>query len=81
MSETRTMKVGISCGDLNGVGLEVVLKAFEDNRMMQDITPVLYCGVKAVSHHRKALKLEEVQFHGVKSVNDVIPRKFNVVDL
>ena len=75
------MKVGISCGDLNGIGLEVVLKAFEDNRMHQDITPVLYCGVKAVSHHRKTLKLDDVQFLGVKSVNDVVPRKFNVVDL
>lgn len=80
MSE-KTMRVGISCGDLNGVGLEVVLKAFEDNRMHQDITPVLYCGVKAVSHHRKALKLDDMQIHGVKSVNDIIPRKFNVVDL
>ncbi len=81
MSESRGMKVGISCGDLNGIGLEVVLKAFEDVRMYQDITPVLYCGVKTVSFHRKALKLEEIQFHGVKSVNDVVARKFNVVDL
>ncbi len=81
MSESKTMKVGISCGDLNGIGLEVVLKAFEDNRMHHDITPVLYCGVKAVSHHRKALGLDDVQFHGVKSVNDIVPRKFNVVDL
>ncbi len=81
MSETKSVRVGITCGDLNGIGLEVVLKAFEDNRMHQDITPILYCGVKTVSHHRKALKLEEVQFHGVKSVNDIIPRKFNVVDL
>jgi 4-hydroxythreonine-4-phosphate dehydrogenase len=81
MSESKTMKVGISCGDLNGIGLEVVLKTFEDTRMMQDITPVLYCSAKAVSHHRKALGLEEVQFHGVSSVNDVVPRKFNVVNL
>ncbi len=81
MSENKTMKVGISCGDLNGIGLEVVLKTFEDNRMMQDITPVLYCSAKAVSHHRKALGLEEVQFHGVSSVNDAVPRKLNVVNL
>lgn len=81
MSENRALKVGITCGDLNGIGLEVVLKAFEDNRMHQDITPVLYCGVQAVSFHRRLLKLDAVQFHGVKSVNDIVPRKFNVVDL
>ena len=81
MSETKAPRVGISCGDLNGVGLEVVLKTFEDNRMLQDMTAVLYCGVKSVSHHRKALGLDEVQFHGVQNANDSVPRKLNVVDL
>lgn len=35
-------RIGISCGDLHGVGLEVVLKTFEDNRIPQDVTPILY---------------------------------------
>jgi 4-hydroxythreonine-4-phosphate dehydrogenase len=81
MSDTKTLRVGISCGDLNGVGIEVVLKTFEDTRMMQDITPVLYCGSKTVSFHRKALGLEEVQFHGVQHATDAQPRKLNVVNL
>lgn len=81
MSDTKTLRVGISCGDLNGIGIEVVLKAFEDTRMMQDITPILYCGSKTVSHHRKVLGLEEVQFHGVQHASDALPRKLNVVNL
>jgi 4-hydroxythreonine-4-phosphate dehydrogenase len=81
MSETKTPRVGISCGDLNGVGLEVVLRTFEDTRMLQDVTPVLYCGAKTVSHHRKALGLEEVQFHRVQNANEALPRKLNVVSL
>jgi 4-hydroxythreonine-4-phosphate dehydrogenase len=81
MSENKTLRVGISCGDLNGIGLEVVLKTFEDTRVMQDITPILYASSHAVSHHRKVLGLEEVQFHGVDHSSDALPRKLNVVNV
>lgn len=82
MSEqNHALRVGISCGDLNGIGLEVVLRCFEDTRMLSDITAVLYCSAKAVSHHRKALKLEEVQFHRVSDAREALPRKLNVVHL
>jgi len=75
-------RIGISCGDLHGVGLEVVLKTFEDNRILQEITPVLYCGAKAVSFHRKALSLEEaVPFHRVADASEAIARKLNVVSI
>lgn len=79
MSEANALRVGISCGDLNGIGLEVVLKTFEDPRMLADLTPILYCSAKAVSFHRKALGLEEVNFHGVQDASEAIPRKLNVV--
>jgi 4-hydroxythreonine-4-phosphate dehydrogenase len=75
------LRVGISCGDLHGVGIEVVLKCFEDARMLADITPILYASSQAVSHHRKVLKLEEVQFHRVDDARDALPRKFNVVNV
>jgi 4-hydroxythreonine-4-phosphate dehydrogenase len=81
MNEPRTLRVGISCGDLNGIGIETVLRCFEDNRMLQDITPVLYASAHAVSHHRKALKLEEVQFHRVHDAREALPRKFNLVNV
>lgn len=81
MSETKTLRVGISCGDLNGIGLEVILKTFEDNRMMQDITPIVYASSHVVSHHRKVLGLDEVQFHGVDHSSDALPRKLNVVNV
>jgi 4-hydroxythreonine-4-phosphate dehydrogenase len=79
--EKNHTRVAISCGDLNGIGIEVVLKCFEDNRMLQDITPVLYCSAKAVSHHRKLLKLEEVQFNRIADARDAVPRKLNLVNL
>lgn len=80
MSEQRQpIRIGISCGDLNGIGIEVVLKCFEDPRMLAECTPVLYASAKAVSHWRKLLKLEEVQFHGLADAREALPRKLNVV--
>ena len=82
MSEEGTkVRVGISCGDLNGIGLEVILKTFEDSRMMSDITPILYCSAKAVSHHRKVLGMDDLQFHGVSNAQEALPKKLNVVNL
>ncbi len=82
MSEPRQpIRIGISCGDLNGIGLEVVLKCFEDARMLADVTPVLYCSAKVVSHHRKVLNLEEVQFHRVNDAREALPKKLNLVNI
>ncbi|MBK6829291.1 MAG: 4-hydroxythreonine-4-phosphate dehydrogenase PdxA [Flavobacteriales bacterium] len=82
MNDTQQpVRVGISCGDLNGVGLEVVLKCFEDARMLADITPVLYCSAKVLSHHRKQVKLEEVQFHRVNDAREALAKKLNLVNL
>ncbi|MCB9171110.1 MAG: 4-hydroxythreonine-4-phosphate dehydrogenase PdxA [Flavobacteriales bacterium] len=82
MSEmAHPTRVGISCGDLNGIGIEVVLKTFEDNRMVQEVTPILYASAKAVSHYRKLLKLEEVQFHRVNDASEALPKKLNVVNV
>jgi 4-hydroxythreonine-4-phosphate dehydrogenase len=82
MTEQRQpTRVAISCGDLNGIGLEVVLKCFEDPRMLAELTPILYCSAKTVSQHRKLLKLDDVQYHGVDDARDALPRKLNVVNL
>ncbi len=75
------LRVGISCGDLNGIGIEVVLKCFEDARMLADVTPVLYASAHAVSHHRKTLKLDEVQFHRVNDAREALPKKLNLVNV
>ncbi len=80
-TEQAPLRVGISCGDLHGIGIEVVLKCFEDTRMLADITPVLYASAQVVSHHRKQLKLDEVQFQGVDDARDALPRKLNVVNV
>ena len=79
MEEGKT-KVGITCGDINGVGLEVVMKTFLDNRMHQICTPVIYASNKMVSLQRKMLNMNDFQYVTVKSGNDIILRKTNVIN-
>ena len=74
------IKVGISCGDLNGVGLEVVMKTFMDNRMHQVCTPVIYASNKLVSLQRKLLNMNDFQYQTVKNSSEVILRKTNVIN-
>ena len=55
MSESKIIKVGITHGDINGVGYEVILKTLSDPRIVELCTPVLYGSAKVAAYHRKAL--------------------------
>ncbi|AHM59417.1 4-hydroxythreonine-4-phosphate dehydrogenase [Flammeovirgaceae bacterium 311] len=54
--------IGISLGDINGIGPEVVMKALSDVRMLEMITPVIYGSTKVLGYYRKALKLNNFQY-------------------
>ncbi|WP_417939299.1 4-hydroxythreonine-4-phosphate dehydrogenase PdxA [Flavobacterium sp. RS13.1] len=72
--------VGISIGDLNGIGSEVILKTFEDSRMLELCTPVIFANAKILSFVKKSFT-STVQFHGVDKLDQIIPGKLNVFNL
>ncbi len=74
MKKTDKIKVGISVGDLNGIGIEIVLKSFEDSRMLDFCTPIIFASSKVISYHKKALQLN-TNIHGVDSLAKVVPQK------
>ena len=78
MEKEVKIKVGISVGDLNGIGMEVVLKTFADKRMFDFCTPVLFASQKSVAHYKKLLE-SEVVFQEVTSLEKTIPQKLNVL--
>ncbi|MDG1176149.1 MAG: 4-hydroxythreonine-4-phosphate dehydrogenase PdxA [Flavobacteriales bacterium] len=57
-SNKRPIRVGISIGDVNGIGPEVILKTFSDNRLLDFVTPVIYSSASLLSTHRKSLDLQ-----------------------
>ena len=80
MSKERgRVRVGISIGDLNGIGAEVVIKTLSDNRILEEVTPVIYASTKAMSHHRKLLGVDW-NFVTIKDANEAKPKKIHVVN-
>lgn len=73
--------IGISIGDINGIGAEVTIKALMDNRVMRLITPVIYAHGKAMTFYRKLLELEEFNFMQIRSVDEVHHKKINLVNV
>ena len=75
------VKVGISCGDVNGIGLEVVIKTFLDNRIFDHCTPILYASKAIASDYRKALDIKDFSFEQTRSADDANPKRANVIDI
>ena len=76
------VRLAITQGDINGVGYEVILKTFSDNRMFDVCTPVLYGSTKVASYHKKLLALhQDITFNGIHDASEAVDRKFNVVNL
>lgn len=73
------IKVGITHGDINGVGYEVILKTFTNEDMLSLCTPVVFGSPKAMTYHRKALELD-VNFNVVESLENVRDNQLNVLN-
>ncbi|QHT68002.1 4-hydroxythreonine-4-phosphate dehydrogenase PdxA [Rhodocytophaga rosea] len=79
MSEIKPI-VGITLGDFNGIGPEVTLKALSNNKILKLCTPVIYGSVKVLTKYRKLLNLEEWTLHPVKSIDQISPKRTNVIN-
>jgi 4-hydroxythreonine-4-phosphate dehydrogenase len=80
MSEGKKIRVGISVGDINGVGPEIILKTFQDNRMLDFCTPVVFTSTKTISHQRKELNIQ-ANYNGVDNVAKAVDGKLNIVNV
>ena len=77
--EDNKIKVGITQGDINGVGYEVILKAFSDPVMLELCTPVIYGSPKVAAYHRKSLDLP-TNFSIVSSAAEAAYNRLSVVN-
>lgn len=77
MSDEK-IKVGISQGDINGIGLEVILKTLMEPGITEICTPVLFSSQKTVSFYRKVLNLEEFNFNPMRDFSQFNNKKVNV---
>lgn len=73
-------RIGITIGDLNGVGPEVVMKALADPRILSLVTPVIYGSAKALTYYKKLLGLEDFNFSPVRSKGNFVSKSINLVN-
>lgn len=79
MSDKRKIRVGITQGDINGIGYEVILKTFATPEMFEICTPIVYGSPKAAAYHRKALEMD-VAYNAIATLNEAEDGKLNIIN-
>ena len=80
MEEENKPIIGITCGDLNGIGFEVIMKTFINPEMMDFCIPVVFASSKVASYHRKALDMQDMNFHIINSLDQINPKRPNLLN-
>ncbi|MBO4371071.1 MAG: 4-hydroxythreonine-4-phosphate dehydrogenase PdxA [Paludibacteraceae bacterium] len=73
------IKIGITHGDINGIGYEVILKTLEDNRILDCCVPIVYGSPKAAAYHRKQLELNG-NLNLISDANDASDKRSNIIN-
>ena len=77
----RRIKVGITHGDFNGIGYEVILKTFDDNRILELCTPIVYGSAKIASYYRKGLELQGTQIAQIADASQARRDACNIINV
>lgn len=80
MNKQTKIKVGISIGDLNGIGSEIVLKTFQDTRMLEFCTPIIFASVKTMSYFKKVYGIN-CNLNGIDKIDNLLHKKINVFNV
>ena len=78
--DKKPILIGISHGDINGIGYEVIIKALSDPMINDICTPIVYGSPKVAAYHRKTLNISNFSFHNIKSPDEAHPRKANMIN-
>lgn len=79
-AKKNAITLGVTIGDLNGIGGEIILRTFEDERMLDFCTPVLFASAKTITFLSKHFNFD-IKFQGIKSPAEAIPGKINVMNV
>ncbi|MCF6356976.1 MAG: 4-hydroxythreonine-4-phosphate dehydrogenase PdxA [Draconibacterium sp.] len=80
MAYNNTIKVGISHGDVNGIGYEVIMKTLLDPRILEMCTPIIYGSPKVAAYHRKALNINNLSFNHIRAAKDAHYKKAYIIN-
>lgn len=78
--KTNKIKVGITHGDINGIGYEIIFKVLSDIRMFDMCTPIVYGSSKVAAYHRKTLNISNFSLNNIRSAEDAHPKRANIIN-
>lgn len=79
--QNRKLTVGITQGDGNGIGYEVIIKALADPRILDFFTPVIYGSSKILGFYRKTIhNIEQFDTNVIGNARDAHPKRINIVN-
>ena len=81
VEKERRVRIGITHGDVNGIGYEIIIKTLQDQRLMELYTIVVYGSSKVASYHRKVLNINEFNFNLIKKADQAHPRRPNLINI
>lgn len=70
--------IGITCGDINGIGTELIIKTFSDHRILEHCTPVIFASNKLINFYKKAVPEAHFNYQSIKDFSRVNPKQINI---
>ena len=78
--EPHKLRIGITHGDINGIGYEVIIKTLSDSRLLECCTPIVYGSPKVAAYHRKALDVEVFSFNQISHAREANSKRVNIIN-
>jgi len=80
MKDSVKPVVGISIGDVNGIGPEIILRTFSDSRLLDICTPVIYGSIEVLNYYKKVLHLPDIALQQIENIGSLKKNKINVLN-
>jgi 4-hydroxythreonine-4-phosphate dehydrogenase len=81
MSVQKKPVIGISVGDLNGIGIELIIKTFSDSRIMDFCTPIVFGSNKVINFYRKLSLDFSINYTSIKEISRALPKQLNIINV
>jgi len=78
MNSIQKPVIGITCGDINGIGTELIIKTFADHRILEQCTPVIFASNKLINFYRKAVPDAHFNYQSIKDFSKVNHKQINI---
>src|ERR1700759_3782845 len=70
--------IGFTSGDLNGIGIELIIKALSDNRIFEQCVPVVFASNKSINFYRKSMPEINFSYQAIKEISNATNKQVNV---